>query len=136
MVDISHHVFGGNEIEAEIPRALKRKISYLRAVFKQLPISSEITEGYLALLDQIEISAEARHDIIHGAVTEYVERSGEAEMVRVIRHRGGIEKKKFRKTTKEILNEARNAQCLGGEVLKWATEFYDLTHGLLKQRNE
>lgn len=136
MVDISHNAFGGNKIDPEMPRALKRKITYLRAIFKQLPIPPESIKGYHALLDQIETAAEVRHDIIHGAITKYIERSGEAEMVRIIRHKKGVEKKRFKKTTGDILKDAGQAQRLGTKVLRWVTQFYDLIDELSQQHDE
>lgn len=92
IVEIIHHGFGGKMIEPEIPRALQRKITYLRAAFKNLPfeLPQDALQGYLNLFDQIQTAAQTRHDIIHGIIIEYAERSGEATMARVIRNREGV----------------------------------------------
>ena len=78
IVEIIHWGFGGKDIEPEIPRALQRKISYLRAAFKQIPLPPDAAQGYQNLFDQIEAAAQTRHDVIHGIIIEQVERSGEA----------------------------------------------------------
>ena len=136
MVEIIHHGFGGREIEPVMPRALQRKITYLRTAFKKLPIEQEALQGYLTLFDQIETAAQTRHDIIHGVVIEHAERSGEATMVRATRHGERVTKKRFKMTTRDILKAARDTQKLNSKVFYFLTEFYALVEKLSQQRDE
>ncbi len=136
MVEIMYHGFGGREIEPEMPRQLQRKITFLRKAFKKLPIGQKAIQGYLALFDQIEAAAQTRHDIIHGAVIEYAERSGEATMVRVTRHGERVTKKRFKVTTRSIFKAAIDAQKLGSKVFYWLNEFHAVAEKLLQQRDE
>ena len=134
MVEILYRGFKGNTIEAEMPRNLQRKITFLRAAFQKLPIGTRAVEGYLTLLNRIQAAAQTRHDIIHGVNIEQAERSGEATMVRAIRCRNGvIKKRRFHVTTLDILKAAREAQDLGGTVLQWVDEVHNLIQELLQQ---
>jgi hypothetical protein len=134
MVDILYRGFNGNTIEPEIPRSLKRKITFLRSSWKRQPIGADGINGYLAFLDRVQTAAQTRHDIIHGVVIEQVEGSGEAVMFRAIRGRDGeFEKRRLHVTTLDILMAANEAQDLAGWVLYWADEINTLLQEMLQQ---
>jgi hypothetical protein len=133
MVEILYRSFDGKSIEPEMPRALSKKISFLRAAFRRLPIGDEAINGYIGLLDSIQAAATTRHDLIHGVMVEQVEQSGEATMVRLLREKKGVVKKPITATTKSILEAAIEAQQLGGKVLHWVNVTLDLLHELSKQ---
>lgn len=135
MVEIVHHALGGREIEPEIPRALGRKITYLRAVFKGASLPDDAIASYLSFLDRVETASQTRHDVIHGVVVEYAERSGEASMIRALRHRRGVTKRQYQMTTVDILRAAREAQQLGGHALKFVVSFYELVKKLVSQQD-
>lgn len=126
MVDILYRGFNGSEIEREMPRSLKRKITFLRAAFKRLPLGDGV-QGYLQFFDRVLKASEVRHDIIHGVVIEQVERSGEATLVRLVKGQNVPEKKQIKVTTVDILQAAKEAQELGGKALYWvdaANQFF------------
>lgn len=134
MVRIIYYGFKGSKIEAEVPRNLKRKIRFLRAAFKTLPIGKTAIDGYLNFLDRVQSAAETRHDIIHGVVIEQVEGSGEATLIRMIKGRNGAVKEKKRKfTTRAILQAALEAQRLGGLILSAANQLYNFINSLTQQ---
>ena len=137
MVEIYHHGLDGKAVEPEIPRALKRKLQYLRAVTKRHTeiLGGQALENYLSLFDQITANAQIRHDIIHGIVIEQVESSGEATMVRTTRGKNGITKRQYTVTTRSILEAAREAQKLGTKVFYWLNRMNDSIEELLKQRD-
>lgn len=136
VIDILHHGIGGKDHEPEKPRALKRKIKYLRAFIKRHPLPDDAVRGYESLFDAILSAAETRHDIIHGAVIEHAERSGEATLVRVIQKSNRITTKKVNVTTRSILEAANEAQRLGGKTLCWANLLSDSIQALSQQHSE
>lgn len=136
MVEIMHHGFGGKDIEPEIPRALQRKINYLRAAFKQLSLPEKSTQGYQSLFDAVEAAAQTRHDVIHGIVIEQAEQGGEATMVRALRNKKGVTKREYKMTTNDLLKAARHAQHLGSWAFRWLDEFHDLLDELQQPHDE
>lgn len=136
IVEIMHYGFGGKDVEPEIPRALQRKIRYLRTMIKQIPLPADAAQGFQNLFDQIEAAAQIRHNVIHGIIIEQAERSGEATMVRAIRRKGGVSKRQFKMTTKDILRAAGQAQCLSSKTFHWLTETHNLISELRKQNEE
>jgi hypothetical protein len=139
MVEILYRGFNGNEIEAEMPRNLLRKITFLRAMFIKLLGEGEGSEGYRKFFDRVQAASQTRHDIIHGVVVEQVERSGEATIMRAIRNRDGIIKRRISVTTHNILTAAVEAQKLGGNALYWVDVVVDyfklLPRGSRSQNN-
>jgi hypothetical protein len=125
MVEILYHACEGNRFEAEVPRSLQRKITFLRKILKTFPIG-EALPRYLKLLDRIQAAAQYRHDIIHGIVVEHAERRGEATVVRITRGNTGIKHRRVRVTTLGVLKAAREAQKLSGHTLTWTTEMHKL----------
>ncbi len=109
-----------------MPRALRRKIGYLRKIIKQMPLPADAANGYERLFAEIEAASQTRHDLIHGVVVEHVEYSGEIKMVRLGRDKDNLMKRDFIMTTTEILEAALAAQRLGGKTLYWATELQKL----------
>lgn len=136
VIEILHHAFGGKEIERVIPWALKRKIRYLRAYIKRYPLPEEVMQNYNRLFDEILAASETRHNIIHGAIIEHAERSGEATFIRILRKKGHSSTKEIKIRTKDILMAAREAQKLSSKTLLWATETQKFVHELLQQRDE
>jgi len=124
MVHILYHGFGGKAIDPEIPQTLSRKIRFLRAAFKKLPIGDEGINGYLSFLDRVEAAAVTRHDIIHGIVVDQAEGSGEATIVRIARKRGVVSTRRFTASTTDILRAAAEAQRLGGKILSGVDEIH------------
>lgn len=130
LVEIFFYGFKGNTIEAEIPVALKKKISFLRIAFKRLPIGKEAIDGYMQLLKRIKTLSNTRHDIIHGFVIEQQERSGQASMMRISHKRGKVAKRKFTATTTNILTAAVKTNHVAAIVLNLADQIYRITQEL------
>jgi hypothetical protein len=136
MVEAIHWALGGNEIEPEIPRALSRKLTYLRTNFKRFKIPEEAQQTYLELFDEIRVAGETRHDFIHGIVVDQVEKSGEATFSRVIRRKNNVTKREFTATTRDILVAARTAQKLNKKTWTWVSRAYDLFDELAERRDK
>jgi hypothetical protein len=136
MVQASHVALGGKEIERNAPRALNRKLGYLRAVFKRLTVPEKAVQPHLELLDQIEAASETRHDIVHGATIEMVERSGEVTLLRLLRKGDDLTQHKRSLTTEDILKAANEVQRLGAGTLRWALEFAEMVRELYQQGGE
>lgn len=126
LVEIVYLGCNGHEIEAEIPRSLSRKLRYLRAAFKRMPLQQDAIEAFLLIFDQIETEARFRHNLIHGIITEQTERSGEAVITRVVREKHGVTKGHFRITTAEILQAAKRTVKLGTRVFSVVDKVYRL----------
>lgn len=131
MVEILYRGFKGNNIEPEMPRNLQRKITFLRAAFKRLPIGADGIEGYLKFFDRVQAASQTRHDIIHGVVIDQADNSGEAIMVRAIRGPNGVVKKRFRVITMDILKAAQEAQDLAARALYWVNETNNMINELM-----
>lgn len=117
-----HRYFRGRDFEAEMPRSLSRKLSYLRTWAKKMPFPEETTADYLSLFDSIQRNICTRHDLVHGIVTEMAEGSGAAVFGRLIREGDGFKVRKFKLTTVEILKAAKEVQRLSGKTMYWARE--------------
>lgn len=128
-IHILHRDFSGSEIQTQEPRALTRKLAYLRDWVKQRIQDPDAVEGYNSLLASIEKAAQTRHDIIHGIVVKYDEGSGEANFKRLIRSAGGPTFSEFTMTTVDILTAALEAQRLGGKTLFWANQLGEFASG-------
>ena len=136
MVEIMYHGFDGAKIDREIPRALQRKLTFLRRAFKQLPIPEKSIQGYTTLFSDIEAAAQIRHDVIHGVVIEHIKRSGEATMARAIRNKQRVEKREYKVTTKTILNAAVNANHLSSKMFCWLDELFKVLDELQKRHDQ
>jgi len=137
MVEVLYYGVRENKVDGAIPRALGRKIDFLRAAFKRLPLPDDAAAGYESLFDAIKTASERRHDIIHGVVVEQIEGSGEAKMVRLLPKKGGERRRKeFDVTTKYILESAIEAQRLASKTLCWADGILDLIHERAEQCDE
>jgi len=135
IVEILYYGFNGKTLVDEIPRSLRRKITFMRAALRRLPIGEEAINGFMMLLDKIETASQKRHDIIHGVVIEHTEGSGEATMVRATRGKNGVTKREFKVTTTTILRAANEAQKLSGTVLRWLTETHRVIDELAQRGN-
>jgi hypothetical protein len=126
-IDIIHRFLGGQEIDPETPRtSLYRKMKYIRRWAKTVP-EPTFRNSIPDLMDAIESAAEARHDIIHGAVIEQEENTGEAKMVRLIHSAmKPVDKRYYNVTTVEIMRAAVEAGKLGGRSLALGTGLQDL----------
>lgn len=133
MIDLIHRGLGGNKLEPERPRALQRKLNYLRRYFKSLPgMEPSGLAGFLLLFKQIEDLSESRHDIIHGAVLENAEGSGEAKMLRFL-HKGGLlEHKNISTDTASILRSANEAMQLSNKTFGALNAMYEFLSEQMK----
>jgi hypothetical protein len=121
---ILHHNLSGNEIESEMPWSLKRKLKYIRRFFNRLKTHGEAFELIApvveALVVEINSASEFRHDLVHGFALECVEGSGEITMARLYRGRKPYERKEFKVSSLQILDQAARAGKLAGRVIKLA----------------
>ncbi len=119
IVDIAYHALDGQSFEPEKPRALSRKITFLRSVFKSEAFSDHDVSNFLTLLDKIKHESDMRHDIIHGVVLERKERGGSVAMARTITKRRARTVKKYQVTPLSILKASRRAQKLATVTFKF-----------------
>jgi hypothetical protein len=123
---IIHGPLDGANMEADRPRALKRKLKFLKRTSKELAVLNPFTERTADLADRIAAASEARHDIIHGTVIEHIERSGEAKLMRLIHDDPVPRGKRINVTTNSILEEASKANKLAAEMLNLASDLLAL----------
>jgi len=116
----------GARLEPEMPRALKRKIAFLRKAIKSMPLGDDAFKGYDRLFSRIQQASELRHDIIHGAIIEQAQGSGSAKLIRAIRHGDGFSEREVTATTASILEATNEATELGGRLLSIVNQAYDL----------
>jgi hypothetical protein len=131
-IEVAHKILGGNRIEAEFPRtSLHRKLRYLRKWSATIPepiFQKNVTD----LMDDIERSAETRHNLIHGFMVAHAEELGEAEMVRIIHtSERSYDKRQYKVTTTQILEAAVAANKLAGRALRFGTGLQDMVQTLL-----
>lgn len=107
-----HHL--DDETQTEVPRALRRKIDYLRRAFKVIPAMEGHRETFLGLLDDIVVASEQRHDLIHGFIKEQI--GDDIRMIRLLRDVDGFRPRHFTVTPATILREANHANKLGRYV--------------------
>lgn len=75
MVLIFHKDCGGDKYEKMIPMMLDRKIRFCRKCVNNLPSLTPYRDRLLRLLDRMAKLSQVRHDVIHGALSEYNERT-------------------------------------------------------------
>ena len=84
-------------------------------------------------MDAIEKASDFRHDLIHGFVVQHAEKSGEAELIRLLHHPSQpTQKKQFKVTTRQILQAAVDANKLATRSLNLGTGLQDLVVILTK----
>lgn len=75
MIDLSitkiYHTTAGRDIEPELPRAIKRKIKYLKCAFRTIPDLDALAKGFRPLLSDAQTLANIRHVVAHGAVLDF-----------------------------------------------------------------
>lgn len=106
---ILHGMLSEKYREKEIPRALKKKIKYLRKAIRLLPMDDDVLQTFMNFLDKIQDESEVRHDVIHGVVTEHIEGSGEATFTRIFHRKDGLTSSPVTADTKDILLAANRA---------------------------
>lgn len=123
----------GKSIEKEKPRSLSRKLTFLRAVIKRMPLPEDSAAGFYSLFDQIEEATETRHDVIHGFIVEHEDGSGEVTMARLIREKSKTRKRHFKLTAADILQAAITADKLSNRTLRMADLLQDAIDELRQQ---
>lgn len=117
-------------IEPQRPRALQRKINYLRAAVKRMGMPEPTASNFESLFSAIETAAETRHDIIHGAVVAAEEGGGEATFIRLLRQYEPPKQKVRKYSTIEILESAVFVTKLGGRLLSFGRGLQQTAAGL------
>jgi len=135
MVSITHQM-GGHELEPERPRALKRKISYLRRFFRQLDMPDDGIANYDRLFREIETQSGTRHDIVHGILLSRAIDGGEHRLVRFLHRDNNLHQKPIAITSSNLLEAAKDAEALGGRTFKWVIDASDYISELCRSRGE
>jgi hypothetical protein len=132
MIEIVHRGLGGANMDPERPRALQRKLRYLRKFMRATAMTDPEREPYDRLFREIEQQSEFRHDIIHGMVVEFATSEGEAQLMRFLHEKGDLSKKAINVTTTSIMEAAVQAEKLGLQTLRWTDEFIDALPDILR----
>jgi hypothetical protein len=119
-IDSIFHLHGNPSREAEIPRALNRKIKFLRKAIPKLAGDGDETRRFLAFLDEVDKETIVRHDIIHGCVVRHEEGTGEALSIRLLHHKTGRVMKPVRLDAETIMQAAVRTNKLAGIALTLA----------------
>jgi hypothetical protein len=70
MVLVAYHS-GGDKLSASLPRALNRKIQFMKLIFKKLPAFQPFADEGGKFLNRLEILSIDRHWAVHGTVVEH-----------------------------------------------------------------
>lgn len=66
-VAVIYQLAGGRHLERELPKALNRRINFLRRCYRQIAALSGFSAKAAPLLDETDRLSETRHTVIHGA---------------------------------------------------------------------
>jgi hypothetical protein len=118
---------GGDKIEPEMPRALQRKITYLRKAVNRMDQLAPFRPTFPSLADRIAEASEQRHDIVHGyAITHFEEGLTEVKFGRLLQGTFPREQKIITVTTEQVLRHASNARKLAIQSLRFCEELLPL----------
>jgi len=118
-----HLYAGGSQaIEPELPRALERKMRYLRKAFNQIGPLSRWKETFPTLAEQIKVASDFRHDIVHGFAISHPPGSIQVTLLRFLWEPQNYRIKPITVTAELLLREALKAQKLAGQTLSLANE--------------
>ena len=134
-IEIIHFSLGGAQHEPNIPRALNKKLAYLRRSIKRL-VGEQVAQPWIAFFDEVAKESDTRHDIIHGAIIEQAEAAGIAKTIRVIHGKGRTQLKHVEISTIYILQAAIRAQKLAGKVLQFPSAVDGALEAHTRQQNE
>jgi hypothetical protein len=132
MVSITRNL-GGSEIEPERPKALNRKLKYLRKYFNSIKSPDIGIQNYARLFDEIAAKSDFRHDIIHGALVERAAGEGNTKLVRILHVENRLDPKPIQVDSHAILQAAKEAEALASKTLKWGDEMSDRLRELARQ---
>jgi len=74
---------GGDQINPELPRTLKGKLSFMRKSLRRLATLKPFQEQGLALMDRISNMKQQRHDVVHGVAASLATSDGTFEFRRL-----------------------------------------------------
>ena len=125
VIDLIHRHLGGGRVDKERPRALQRKLSYLKDYITLIGLDSEAAKPYRTLLTQIKIQSEFRHDIVHGFITDMAEETGQAQMIRFLHAGDRLNRKHVTVNIDILIKAAREADALAGQTLTLTSKLCD-----------
>jgi len=114
------HQYGGKTLEDENPKALARKITFLRKACKRLDSIRSASQVIESLMTRIDELTETRHRLIHGAVLG-VPQDDTLRLVRLIHDKRGFHTGEEVTLTREELDHgAAFAQAIAHRLLTLA----------------
>ena len=69
IVSVIYSPGGGDKLEAELPRALDRKLTFLRKCYTRLDALKAVQASGIEIVERFHAIKQRRHDLIHGAVS-------------------------------------------------------------------
>ena len=139
-IHLIHNFLGNKRFENEVPSALNRKLTYLRAALKRLPVPETHRPKYDQFFDAIKAELVLRHDIVHGCVVEHAEGTGQAKLIRLIHKKTYWDQREVSVDTSTILKAAVRTSKLADKALTLAALLGDLLEDLAndttRQRGE
>lgn len=133
MILLIHNTMDNAKHEPRLPRALSRKIDYLRAAFPRLGIADKDLPRYEAFLDDVETQSVTRHDIVHGFPIFHPSDSGEAKLIRLTILKSGWEQKPITINTESVLEASNQAMKLATKALNWTKVMFEAYEAHLAQ---
>jgi hypothetical protein len=119
MIQVIFHDLDNPPGEKEVPKALSRKIRYLKRAFKKLPVSEDDRTRYDQLFQDIQTESIVRHDIIHGFIFLHTEGTGQAKAVRFLQNKLHLDHKLVHLDTASIMEAAIRAKKLASFTMNW-----------------
>jgi hypothetical protein len=132
-IEIMHFSLGGAQHEQTLPRALNKKLAYLRRSVKRIA-GNEFAEPWIAFFDDVAHESDQRHDIIHGCIIQHAEATGAAKAIRVIHERERTKLRHVGLSTISILQAANRAQKLAGRALLFPDAVREVSSGHTEQQ--
>lgn len=126
IVTVTYREAGGDQIEDEMPRALKRKLRYLTKVFTSSAQLADFRRRVMPILKVVAKESNVRHDIIHGSVKSLPSawKDGIA-MSRLIREGDLIRERPFTVTPEDVNEASYRALTLARELLSVAQDLLE-----------
>jgi hypothetical protein len=136
LIDVIHRHLDGKRVDEERPRSLQRKLSYMKDYLTVIGLDDQGSKPYRALLTEIKVQSDFRHDIIHGFVTEMAVGSGEAKLLRFLHQKERFHQKTIEVDTAKIMKAARDAESIGRQTIGIFIKFSDEILALHKLAEE
>jgi hypothetical protein len=118
--------FGGKEIEQEVPRSLKKKVTFIKRCLK-LPALLPFGEEGASLMREVSALADTRHLIAHGTFMTWPHEFGETRLkLKMFQYQAKFHKVEDKDTTlKELDDASLKAISLAVILIDWCRDIME-----------